>query len=174
MLREFKKEDILAIREWVNELQIVDNLPDNFLHPHTMSETEAYVNAMLERKYSSQEHFVIANIQTEEYLGSISIFNIDYKNRAAEIGIVLGKTGLLSQGIGSVALKLAIKFAFERMNLRRLELNVIGFNHRAQKCYLKCGFKEEGRLRQRHYSKGAYHDVIVMGLLKDETKVVAT
>ncbi len=38
----------------------------------------------------------------------------------------------------------------------------------AYRSYLKCGFKEEGRLRKRHYVNGSYVDTIIMGLLKNE------
>ena len=34
--------------------------------------------------------------------------------------------------------------------------------------YRKAGFVEEGRLRQAMYREGVYHDILVMGLLRDE------
>lgn len=42
------------------------------------------------------------------------------------------------------------------------------FNERAQKVYHRLGFQVEGRLRQECYTDGAYHDMIVMGLLREE------
>lgn len=36
------------------------------------------------------------------------------------------------------------------------------------KCYLKCGFKEEGRMRQKLFKNGRYNDVIKMAILKEE------
>ena len=41
-------------------------------------------------------------------------------------------------------------------------------NERAQAAYRKAGFVEEGRLRQAMYREGVYHDILVMGLLRDE------
>lgn len=38
-------------------------------------------------------------------------------------------------------------FAFEKLNLHRLELDVYSFNSRAEKAYLAAGFKREGVLR---------------------------
>lgn len=36
------------------------------------------------------------------------------------------------------------------------------------KVYYRLGFQVEGRLRQERYSDAAYHDLIVMGLLREE------
>jgi len=45
---------------------------------------------------------------------------------------------------------------------------VLSYNERALKVYRRLGFKEEGRLRQERFVDGAYHDLIIMGLLREE------
>ena len=52
--------------------------------------------------------------------------------------------------------------------LNRVELETFDFNKRAQKCYLKVGFKEVGRRRKARFIDGKYHDDIIMDILKDE------
>ncbi len=59
-------------------------------------------------------------------------------------------------------------FAFDDLNLNRVWLSVDADNGRAIACYRKCGFVEEGRLRQDRYRDGQYRDTIVMGVLRDE------
>jgi RimJ/RimL family protein N-acetyltransferase len=61
-----------------------------------------------------------------------------------------------------------VRFAFEEMNLNRVELHVYDFNLRGQAAYRKCGFVEEGRMRQAHFSEGKWDDVVVMAVLRDE------
>ena len=41
-------------------------------------------------------------------------------------------------------------------------------NGRAYACYRRCGFVEEGRLRQARYSEGVYSDEVVMSVLRRE------
>ena len=41
-------------------------------------------------------------------------------------------------------------------------------NERAIKCYSKVGFVQEGVLKEHHFNKGEYEDVIVMAVTKDE------
>jgi RimJ/RimL family protein N-acetyltransferase len=110
--------------------------------------------------------FVIADSLTEAYIGEVILDPIDWKNRVGRIAIVIGSTELMGNGYGTEAMKLLIAFAFNEMNLNRLELEFYDFNERAHRCYLACGFREEGRLRERLYRNGRYVDVIQMGILR--------
>lgn len=166
MLREYRKEDLDDMRKWVNNPNVVDNLSDIFLYPSTLNSTEIFLNSMLEGK-ADLKGFIIADIKTEEYIGQIDLVHIDWKNRSATMGIVLGEEKQ-GNGYGSEAITLLQKFVFERLNLNRLELTVHDYNLKAYKCYQKCGFKEEGRLREKFYINGKYTDTIYMSILKKE------
>lgn len=168
MLREYRKEDLPEMREWVNDPEIVDNLADIFNHPHTLNETERFLNAILERRMHNEEHFVIADKDSGDYIGQICLINIDFKNRIAEIGIVIGKREKLGKGIGKQAIKLIQQYSFKTLNLNKLELRVHAYNTRAHRCYKECGFIEEGRIRYKYYFQGKYEDVILLGILKSE------
>lgn len=168
MLREYRKEDLPQIRAWVNDPEIVQFLSDIFLYASTLNETERFLDHVLEASSPDEKHFIIAEKDTEAYIGQIDLFKIDWKNRVAEIGIVIGRKEFLGRGIGSEAIRLLQSFAFNEMNLNRLELVVFDFNPRAYRCYIKNGFVEEGRLRKKLYHGGEYHDLIYMGILKEE------
>jgi RimJ/RimL family protein N-acetyltransferase len=169
MLREYRTDDLPWIRQWVNDPAIVSNLSDIFLYPHALESTEAFLESVIEGS-SDSRGFVIADRQTEAYIGQVNLDSIDWKNRVGSIGIVIGSSEQLGLGYGTEAMKLLIRFAFQEMNLNRLQLEVYDFNDRAYRCYLTCGFKEEGRSRERQYKNGRYVDVIQMGLLKSEWK----
>lgn len=51
------------------------------------------------------------------------------------------------------------------MNLHKLKVQVYAFNAPAVRCYLSCGFVQEGLLRAELFRDGEYRDVAVMGLL---------
>jgi RimJ/RimL family protein N-acetyltransferase len=61
-----------------------------------------------------------------------------------------------------------VRFAFEQLNLNKVRLRVYDFNLRGIKSYLKLGFKQEGVLRQELFKDGKYHDIVMMGLLREE------
>lgn len=166
ILREYRKEDLKDIREWVNDPEVVENLSDVFLYPHTLTQTENWLTAQLEGK--GNKGFVIAHKDSQEYIGQIDFIEIDWRNRVGEIGIVIGAAKNRGRGFGSEALRLLQQFTFETLNLNKIELKVHDYNKRAIHCYQKCGFKEEGRLRERFYKQGRYTDYIQMGILKRE------
>jgi len=53
------------------------------------------------------------------------------------------------------------------MNLHRVQLEVYDFNPRAMRCYEKCGFQVEGRQREALFRNGSYHDILIMGILRE-------
>jgi len=167
MLREYKKEDLEYMRKWVNDPEVVNNLSDIFLYPHSLSETESFLNTMLEGKAKNKE-FVIADKDSEAYIGQIGYINIDWKNRTAMMGIVIGSEQYRNKGYGTEAIRLFQDFTFNRLNLHKLELTLHDYNLQGYRCYVKCGFKEEGRIRQNFFINGRYSDTIYMGILRSE------
>jgi RimJ/RimL family protein N-acetyltransferase len=109
-------------------------------------------------------------IETKEgvHIGNTNLFNASPENRSSELGIMIGEKEYWSRGFGTDALTTLARFGFDEMNLNRIQLTVYSFNERAQAAYRKAGFVEEGRLRQAMYRQGVYHDILVMGLLRDE------
>jgi RimJ/RimL family protein N-acetyltransferase len=166
MLREYRREDLEHMRKWVNDPEVADKLSDIFLFPHSVVQTENFLNGKLEGK--GDPGFVIAEKESGAYIGQIDLMNLDWKNRVTRFGIVIGNAKQRGCGYGSEAIRLLQQHTFERLNLNKIELEVYDFNTNAYQCYLKCGFKEEGRLRQGYYIHGRYHDKIIMGILKSE------
>lgn len=168
MLREFQKEDLKYMREWVNDYDTVKTLDDVFLYPHTLNMTEDFLNSILENKILGSKHFVIADVNTGEYIGQTGLINIDWRNQSAELGIIIGRKENRNKGYGRETILLLLQFAFKQMNLHRVELKLQDRNLAGYNCYLKCGFKEEGRKRKSLYMDGDYMDIIYMAILKDE------
>jgi RimJ/RimL family protein N-acetyltransferase len=52
--------------------------------------------------------------------------------------------------------------------MHKVWLTTSSSNRRAIAAYKACGFVEEGRQRQQHWARGAYHDVVLMGILREE------
>lgn len=171
MLREYQKEDIENIRKWCNNPEITKKLSDIFLYPHTLIQTEKFLESMLENSNPNVKGFIIADKETGDYIGQIDLIKIDWKNRTGILGIVIGEEEKQGKGYGEEAIKILQKFVFEELNLNRLELAVHDYNKIAYNCYKKCGFVEEGRIRENFYIKGKYTDTIYMGILKREYEI---
>jgi len=107
-------------------------------------------------------------IETKDgvHIGNCRLFDVHAEDRRAKLAISIGDPGQRGKGYGTDAVRALVRFAFDEMNLNRVELEVFAYNERAIACYRKCGFVEEGRLRRARYARAAYHDAIVMGLLR--------
>jgi RimJ/RimL family protein N-acetyltransferase len=130
-----------------------------------MPDEESWYEAM--RADSSQTVFAI---ETEacQHIGNVSLMYINWKDRSAELGIVIGDKKQWGKGYGQDAIRTLLGFAFGEMNLNRVYLRVYADHAPAINAYRKCGFVEEGCLREDIYAEGEYHDMLVMGILKRE------
>lgn len=94
------------------------------------------------------------------------INEIDWDLCRANFRICIFHPAERGKGIGSWAVEVSRDLAFDQ--LHRLELDVFSFNPRAEKAYLRAGFKREGVLRDAVFDRGQYADDIIMAILGDD------
>ena len=162
-LRAIERSDIPAFVRWFNDPEVRQYL-DVYI-PMSQAQEERWFEAQLADSGNR-----ILGIETLDgvLLGNTGLHKINWKERSAELGIVLGEKEYWGRGYGTDAIRTLLWFAFQEMNLHRVFLRVFEYNQRAMRCYEKCGFQLEGRLRQAHFHDGKYHDVLVMGILREE------
>lgn len=111
-------------------------------------------------------HYAIAD-KFGNWVGTISLKNIDYKVGQAEYAIITSSK-VHGTGIAIEATKELLDIAFNKIKLNRVYLDVVKENIRANRFYLKCGFKYEGCFRQSIVIKGKIFDVNWYSILKNE------
>lgn len=166
LLRDFRHEDIPLIHGWVNDHDVTRFLLEGF--PRTWKQTQRFVQAHMAGIDPLNHALAVSRVGDHSSIGMGGCYNIDWGNRAAELGIVIGETGYLGKGYGTEAIELLLVYGFRELNLHRMFLRVFDFNQRAIRSYRKCGFIEEGRLREAFLRDGVYHDIILMSILEDE------
>ena len=72
------------------------------------------------------------------------------------------------RGLGTEAIRLALAYGFEHLDLHRVSLTVLADNTHAIAAYIRCGFSVEGLLRQTLLRDGARHDDLSMAILKPQ------
>ena len=100
-------------------------------------------------------------------VGAASLFHFDAFARHAEAGISLARSAR-GRGIGTAAIGQLVEFGFVRRNLRRIHLQAIASNTAALRAYAKAGFVVEGRQREHAWVRGAYEDIVLMGILRSQ------
>ena len=166
--REMSDRDRMA--RWVNDREVTRYLGARY--PWSLEAEEAFLRNSTSKPMAFGDVSFAIETKDGEHIGSAGLHRASPENRDAELGIMIGEKAYWSKGYGSDAVAAVVRFAFEEMNLHRVELHVYDFNLRGQAAYRKCGFIEEGRMRDAHFAEGRFHDVVVMAVLRDE-RVVA-
>lgn len=165
-LRPIEKDDLPRFVEWFSDPEVRQYL-DMYL-PFSLAHEERWFEDLQER-VERQEVVMLTIVASDGIqIGNISLFNIKWKDRYAELGITIGEKAYWGQGYGSDAIRTMLRLAFEEMNLHRVFLRVHADNARGISCYEKVGFKHEGTLRDSVFREGEYLDVHLMGILASE------
>ena len=134
--------------------------------------SEAYEKKWIEKKVLAPESteivLAICSQENNRYIGNIYLTNIEWINKNVNIHIMIGDDSSRGKGIGSEAIMLMIKYAFEEKNLHRIYSHVFHNNIASIKMLKKCHFIQEGILRQSVYKNNTYNDVLILSILKEE------
>lgn len=77
---------------------------------------------------------------TGKHIGNCMYYDIDFKRKQAEMGIMIGDRGYWDKGYGLEAVTVLLNHIFVTTNLERVYLHTLDWNTRAQRCFEKCGF----------------------------------
>lgn len=102
------------------------------------------------------------------YVGEVVLNDVDEGNLSCNLRIALAGERVFGRGYGSEAIALVLGHAFRATPLHRVSLEVYAFNERARHVYRKLGFVEEGVLREALHWDGAWHDAVLMAVLRHE------
>ncbi|MGN0203985.1 MAG: GNAT family N-acetyltransferase, partial [Coprococcus sp.] len=135
--------------------------------------TREEINSFFIKSLEDENRYFFLIIAKDGHiLGECVINEIDWELRSANFRIGIFHAEARGKGIGTWAVEIMRDFAFEELNLHRLELDVYSFNSRAEKVYLKAGFRREGVLRDAIRNGNQYADDILMAILEDEWREI--
>lgn len=164
-LRAMEEEDQELLREMVNDPDI-EKMVGGYSFPISKSQQNNWFN----NNVNNQNNIRLI-IETEEdgAVGFANIVNIDWKNRSAFHGIKIANKKFRLRGIGTDTVMAVMKYAFEELQLNRLDGTIIKYNEPSRKLYCdKCGWKLEGIKRKSVFKQNDYHDELIVGILKEE------
>lgn len=101
-------------------------------------------------------------------IGTCRLQDVTYRNRTAELVIIIGEPQERGKGYGTEAVRLVLDHAFTALGLNNVMLKVYEFNLAGQRAYLKAGFREFGRRTQAQFMGGKLWDVIYMECLASD------
>jgi RimJ/RimL family protein N-acetyltransferase len=101
-------------------------------------------------------------------VGQIELVDIHPLQRRAEVHVCTGEKDVWGRGYGTRAVQRLLRHAFEDRRLRRVFATADADNARVIRCFERCGFTYEGRLRRHRLRHGQPTDMVVRGILDGE------
>lgn len=169
MIRKLELRDLPYMYEWMHDESVTANLQADFAN-FTKEKVESFIRQAMEQNEESENvHYAITD-ENDEYMGTISLKNIDRKNKNGEYAIVT-RSKAHGKGYAKRATADILKEGFETLGLEKVYLYVSVKNIGANKFYQKCGFKEEGVFRKHLLIHGRLEDIRWYSVLREEFNV---
>lgn len=164
-LRPMELSDMDVYQEMLNDETICRNVV-GWSFPVSRAEQESWFQYAVSD--TKNKRFTIVLKETHEVVGMLTLSAIDWHNRSATHGIKLRSSCPKGQGIGTDSVITLMRYAFEEVNLNRLDGSWLDYNMASKQLYEKCGWYEEGTKKEAVFKSGKYHDLKIAGITKKE------
>ena len=144
-LRPYREGDELQLRQAINDPRVVRQIV-NVPNPYSMRDARSWVQRNLCSERSRKPDMINWAIVVDgKIVGGLGLHRIE--SPRAEIGYWLAPA-YWGRGIMTAAVRLVVRFGFEKRKLRRIYALVFPVNKASQRVLEKNGFRLEGRLRK--------------------------
>lgn len=165
-LRALELEDYKKSIEWRNDDKIWDMVAGPKYYVSEIYEKKWVENIIFNSKNSLTLAICIKD--TDEHIGYAYLNDIDYKNKNAMFAKLIGEKRFWGKGLGSELTLLMLYHGFNVLGLERIEARQLLNNKGSIKVNEKCGFKNEGILRNAVFKNGRYQDLNVMSIIRKD------
>ncbi|WP_232687258.1 GNAT family N-acetyltransferase [Halobacterium zhouii] len=172
-----EREDLAAIRRWMNDPRVwrpaLDANPMNADLGEEFFERALTTEDDVKLVVCADNQRAATTREDDEPIGIVSLTGSQYgptatdRARSMELAYHFDPD-YQGQGYGSDAASTVVEYAFEDLNLRRVEADVGAFNDASIGLLESLGFEREGARRDAAYYRGDYHDMLVYGLLRED------
>ena len=131
-LRKLKISDAESMLEWMHDKELCKYMHTNF-SSKTLEDCLQFIEAS--SISSNSVHFAIVD-DKDNYMGTVSLKNIQYGEDVAEFGIVVRRCAM-GKGYSKFGMREIIKYGFDELRLKKIVWCVSKFNVRANRFYIK-------------------------------------
>ncbi|MFB9054300.1 GNAT family N-acetyltransferase [Formosa undariae] len=162
-LRALEPEDLDFIHEVENNESIWE-----------LSNTQTPYSKYLIKQYLDDSHLDIYEVKQlrlvisdyeNNVIGLIDVFDFDFRNRKAGIGILITDEAKRAKGYGSEALSLLINYCFNQLQLHQVYCNISEDNEASLKLFKNQEFQIIGLKKDWNLVKGVYKNEFLLQLI---------
>jgi RimJ/RimL family protein N-acetyltransferase len=164
-LRAIEHEDRDLLHKWSNDPEITYKL-GGWHFPSSKADQLKWIDSL--SLDDINKRFAIAD-QQSQIVGVANLVNINWKDRNAFHGILIGEESSRNKGYGRDAVMAICRFAFEELNFVRLDTTIIENNEPSINLFTKkCGWKIEGVKKNYYFRKNKWSDQLILGITSED------
>lgn len=159
-LRPVEESDYHLIHRWVNHPEVWRYM--DYELPYSLAD----IKEDIERSRKEGHPFTI--LVDGRPIGRIGLNQFRRRDRICSFYMFIGEPAYWGKGHAQDATMTLLAYAFDRWDLNQVELWTLSDNNRALGMYRRCGFVDEGRLRDRSFKDGVWVDHVLMSVNREE------
>ncbi len=162
-LRALEPEDL----DFVHKIENDENIwhLSHTQTPYSRFLGKQYLDNAHQDIYEAKQLRLVISSYKDEVLGLIDIFDFDFKNKRAGIGIVITEEKNRDKGYGQEALSLLINYCFEQLHLKQLYCNIAENNTASLSLFESKGFHKIGLKKDWNYTNEGYENEYLLQLI---------
>ena len=162
-LRALEPEDL----EFIHTIENDESLWElsNTITPYSKFLIKQYLEHSHKDIFEVKQLRLVISDYEDKALGMIDLFDFDFKNSRAGVGILVKETKDRQLGYGKEALQLLINYSFTHLGLHQLYCNISEENEASIKLFTSQGFNKIGLKEDWNYVDGTYKNEYIFQLL---------
>jgi RimJ/RimL family protein N-acetyltransferase len=160
-LRDVTSDDVTdRYCAWLNDPEV-----NRYLETRFETQTRDRILAYVGTQAHALDAVFLAIVRKVDHLhlGNLRIGALDRFHRTATLALVIGEKAAWGTGIGTEAIELATRHAFEQLDLRKLTARCYATNLGSIRAFEKAGWTREGIQRRQFICDGVEIDGVWLG-----------
>lgn len=131
---------------------------------------KTYIQTAVDNRAAGKEYpFIVFDKRTGQYAGSTRFYDLQFVHQSTQLGFTWYGKAFQGTGLNKHCKYLLLQFAFEKMNMERVEFRADNTNARSIAAMKSIGCVAEGVLRSNTIkAEGGRRDSIVLSILRSE------
>ena len=169
-IRTYQPRDVHPCFEAAREsiAEVSRHLP--WLHPeYSIEETRMWIEKTVPKLWEQQSeyHFVITDPVTGSILGGCGLDQVNWVNQTANLGYWV-RTSRTREGVATAASKLLLRFGFEQLQLKRIDVVTSIDNIPSARVAEKLNPSEKKSVKDNSLTEGGGSDTTVFSLFSQD------
>ncbi|MFA5132038.1 MAG: GNAT family protein [Candidatus Paceibacterota bacterium] len=172
VLRPISVSDIVIFTKWMNNSETRRYLTQRF--PMTETAEESWIKKVsLSPNNPTDVRLVIQTKDEGKPIGTIALHNINWVDRNATTGTIIGEADFRSKGYATDAKMVLLEYAFQTLGMHKIISRAFASNTASIEYSKRCGYTVEATLKDEVFGEGSWQDIVLLACFYPAWKLAA-